>query len=103
MLDLQEDYERTEGESETPTFSMAIRAIAYAETVEEMIESRSKFTRKGLWENSTSKNTSAPQGTNKAIMAENNKDPKKKEEQNNKKETAEANKRSRNPYNGPFS
>ena len=61
-------------------FQWLSEAIAYEETIEEMIESRLKFIRKGLWKNSTSKNTSAPQGTNKEIMAENDKYPEKKEE-----------------------
>ncbi|KAA0026080.1 zf-CCHC domain-containing protein [Cucumis melo var. makuwa] len=49
------------------------------------------------------KNASTPQETNKAIVAKKNKETEKKKEQNNKKETVEANRRTRNPYNRPFS
>ncbi|KAA0037938.1 uncharacterized protein E5676_scaffold154G00410 [Cucumis melo var. makuwa] len=84
-------------------FQWLSEVIAYPETVEEMVESQSKFTRKGFWETSTSKNTLAPQAINKAKVIEKDKEPEKKDDHNSKEETTEANKKSRNPYNRPFS
>ena len=88
-------------ESKTSTFPMVIRShsLCSRRNGGKSIE----IYNKRIVEISTSKSTLAPQVINKTTAAEKNKEQEKKDDQNNKKKTGEANKKSTNPYNRPFS